>query len=146
MPALLMAVFTILCSFGTLSNGIVLEIPLSLASIILWLRVLRILTLIPAIGPLILMVFYMITDVFKWIIILLIVVLAFFSGSRKLSDRNFSTLDDTTPCEPVTPFANFFEDTISGDSSCIQNKQSGSNKYFNAVLENGFFFCLEMFY
>jgi len=140
-PGLLFAVSSIICSFfagDDMNNYNTLYIvSLSCASLYLWLRVLRILTLIPPIGPLVFMLFRMVGDVLKWVTLLIIMVLAFVSSIQKLTIH----LKNIISCQDFS-FEYFFENTMLGEEilfSCMKEDDFGVLKYFGLAIVYVFF-------
>jgi len=110
LPGLLFAISAVMCIFFSSTNGILVTILLCLASLFLWLRVLRFLTLLPPLGPLVLMLFRMFGDVVRWVTMLFIVVLAFMSCVQKLKKK----METIEGCDGVS-FHDFLEDTLLGE-------------------------------
>ena len=100
LPALVLALSALLLPAA---NGDTSTLPdlLGLTSILLCLRLLRMLVLIPSMGPLVLMVFVMVNDLFKWGVLLMIVVLSFAAGITKWFQVGLEPSADGL-CDPFT--------------------------------------------
>jgi len=113
--------FLITLTFPSNSPGIVAttNVLLSLSTIFLWLRMLRFLTLFQSIGPLTLMIFKMITNVCKWLLLVIFFVLAFASGVTKFDLRGDEQCSNLST---LLPFGVFFRDVIAGDGALFDCK------------------------
>jgi len=119
-PGLLFSILAITRGFFPSSDDDnLLRVSMCLASIFLWLRVLRFLMLIPSVGPLVLMMFRMISDVIQWLSLFIIVLLAFSSGVQKLT---------TTKMDYQFSLRQFFEDALQADGTEFEAIYVDENK------------------
>ena len=128
LPGIICISVSLFISLVTNSTSGISEIQ-SLSCIFLWLRLLRGLTVHHKTGPLSLMFFKMITQIFIWFFILIFVVLAFTSALNKLNftsgmDEDLGNLyhENLEKCDDISNnfmFQQFFEDLIAGGGSVL---------------------------
>lgn len=126
LPALVMATLTLLLPliFEDYITTSALKVLLSFATALLWLRMLRSLTLSTHTGPLTFMFFRMLGRMVEWLFLLVFVVIAFATALPHLD------LTDENECSNIKSFAplEFFEDAIAADNNLFYCKEGDNNE------------------